>query len=163
MSNTMTLRELTAEFEAVLAIALEEDDGEELAGRLAEIDMAIEDKADNYAVIIADLNAQEAKLKTEIDRLTKRRQTLRNNADRMKQSLQQAMETVGKEKMKTDYYSYTIQKNPPKLILDDEEIVPEDYFVTRRELDKALLKDALKAGQEVRGAHLEQTESLRIR
>lgn len=163
MSNTMTLRELTAEFEAVLAIALEEDDGEELAGRLAEIDMAIEDKADNYAVIIADLNAQEAKLKTEIDRLTKRRQTLRNNADRMKQSLQQAMETIGKEKIKTDYYSYTIQKNPPKLILDDEEIVPEDYFVTRRELDKASLKDALKAGQEVRGAHLEQTESLRIR
>ncbi len=162
MSNT-TLRELTAEFEAVLAIALEEDDGEELAGRLAEIDMAIEDKADNYAVIIADLNAQEAKLKAEIDRLTKRRQTLRNNADRMKQSLQQAMETVGKEKMKTDYYSYTIQKNPPKLILDDEEIVPEDYFVTRRELDKVSLKDALKAGQEVRGAHLEQTESLRIR
>lgn len=162
MSNT-TLRELTAEFEAVLAIALEEDDGEELAGRLAEIDMAIEDKADNYAVIIADLNAQEAKLKTEIDRLTKRRQTLRNNVDRMKQSLQQAMETVGKEKIKTDYYSYTIQKNPPKLILDDEEIVPEDYFVTRRELDKASLKDALKAGQEVRGAHLEQTESLRIR
>lgn len=162
MSNT-TLRELTAEFEAVLAIALEEDDGEELAGRLAEIDMAIEDKADNYAVIIADLNAQEAKLKAEIDRLTKRRQTLRNNADRMKQSLQQAMETVGKEKMKTDYYSYTIQKNPPKLILDDEDIVPEDYFVTRRELDKVSLKDALKAGQEVRGAHLEQTESLRIR
>lgn len=162
MSNT-TLRELTAEFEAVLALALEEDDGEELAGRLAEIDMAIEDKADNYAVIIADLNAQEAKLKTEIDRLTKRRQTLRNNVDRMKCSLQQAMETVGKEKMKTDYYSYTIQKNPPKLILDDEEIVPEDYFVTRRELDKASLKDALKAGQEVRGAHLEQTESLRIR
>ena len=137
--------------------------GEELAGRLAEIDMAIEDKADNYAVIIADLNAQEAKLKTEIDRLTKRRQTLINNDDRMKQSLQQAMETVGKEKMKTDYYSYTIQKNPPKLVLDDEEIVPEDYFVTKRELDKALLKDALKAGQEVRGAHLEQTESLRIR
>lgn len=163
MSNTMTLRELTAEFEAVLALALEEDDGEELAGRLAEIDMAIEDKADNYAVIIADLAAQESKLKAEIDRLTKRRQTLRNNAERMKQSLQIAMETVGKEKMKTDYYSYTIQKNPPKLVLDDEEIVPEDYFVTRRELDKVSLKDALKAGQEVRGAHLEQTESLRIR
>lgn len=162
MSNT-TLRELTAEFEAVLALALEEDDGEELAGKLAEIDMAIEDKADNYAVIIADLTAQEAKLKAEIDRLTKRRQTLRNNAERMKKSLQIAMETVGKEKMKTDYYSYTIQKNPPKLILDDEEIVPEDYFVTRRELDKVSLKDALKAGQEVRGAHLEQTESLRIR
>lgn len=162
MSNT-TLRELTAEFEAVLALALEEDDGEELAGRLAEIDMAIEDKADNYAVIIADLTAQEAKLKAEIDRLTKRRQTLRNNAERMKQSLQIAMETVGKEKMKTDYYSYTIQKNPPKLVLDDERIVPEDYFITRRELDKVSLKDALKAGQEVRGAHLEQTESLRIR
>lgn len=163
MSNTMTLRELTAEFEAVLALALEEDDGEELAGKLAEIDMAIEDKADNYAVIIADLSAQESKLKAEIDRLTKRRQTLRNNAERMKQSLQIAMETVGKEKMKTDYYSYTIQKNPPKLVLDDERIVPEDYFITRRELDKVSLKDALKAGQEVRGAHLEQTESLRIR
>lgn len=163
MSNTMTLRALTEEFEAVWELALEEDDGEELAGRLAEIDMAIEDKADNYAVIIADLTAQESKLKAEIDRLTKRKQTLRNNADRMKQSLQQAMETVGKEKMKTDYYSYTIQKNPPKLVLDDERIVPEDYFVTKRELDKASLKDALKAGQEVRGAHLEQTESLRIR
>ena len=81
----------------------------------------------------------------------------------MKQSLQIAMETVGKEKMKTDYYSYTIQKNPPKLVLDDERIVPDDYFVTKRELDKTSLKDALKTGQEVRGAHLEQTESLRIR
>jgi hypothetical protein len=76
------------------------------------------------------------------------------------------METVGRTELEAGTHSLKIQQNPPSVVVDNEEAIPPRFFViipeTKR-LDKKLVADALKKGEDVKGAHLERGTSLRIR
>lgn len=163
MNDNFTLRELTEGYRNLFDVACVSENPEELDSALAMIDDAIEQKADGYAVILSEMAGQEEILAKEIERLTKKRRVLQNNQRRMKENLQYVMEATGKRKFKTDYYSFSIQKNPARLVVDDEEAITDDYFIMERSLDKKLLKEVLSTGHEVNGAHLERGESVRIR
>lgn len=129
------------------------------------IDAVFEDKADGYAKVIANMSATADAIRAEEKRLADRRRTIENGIKRLKENLQHAMIEADKRKFKTQLFSFGIQPNPPKVVIDDELEIPEQYLVIRKELvlDKTALKDDLKSGKQVRGAHLEQGESLRIR
>ena len=164
----MTLYELTAEYQQLLELAEDPDIPEEtLADSLEALGMDIEDKADGYAKVIAQLNADAAALKAEIDRLTARKRTIERNVDRMKESLKSAMILTGKTKFKTELFSFNVQKNPVTVVLDEQYIenIPEEYLIPQDpKVDKQKLKDDLKAGRDLEGiAHLEQTVGVRIR
>ena len=164
----MTLYELTAEYQQLLELAEDPDIPEEaLADSLEALGMDIEDKADGYAKVIAQLNADAAAMKAEIDRLTARKRTIENNIDRMKESLKQAMILTGKTKFKTELFSFNVQKNPVAVVIDEQYIenIPEEYLIPQDpKVDKQKLKDDLKAGRDLEGiAHLEQTVGVRIR
>lgn len=163
MNDNFTLRELTEGYRNLFDVACVSENPEELDSALAMIDDAIEEKADSYAVILSEMDGMEDVLTKEINRLMNKRRVLLTNKKRMKENLQYAMNETGKRKFKTDYYSFSIQKNPPRLVVDDEEAIADDYFVMERSLDKSLLKQALNTGHEVNGAHLERRESVRIR
>lgn len=68
-----------------------------------------------------------------------------------------------KRKFKTNLFNFKFQKNPASLKVTSEEDIPESFFKIERKLDKVSLKKAIKDGQEIVGAELIQTESLRIR
>ena len=70
---------------------------------------------------------------------------------------------TGKTKFKTDRFSFGIQKNPPSIEIWDEYAIGQEYIKTIYEIDRTKIKNALKAGEEVNGARLHQSESLRIR
>lgn len=164
----MTLYELTAEYQQLLELAEDPDIPEEaLADSLEALGMDIEDKADGYAKVIAQLNADAAALKAEIDRLTARKRTIERNVDRMKESLKTAMILTGKTKFKTELFSFNVQKNPVAVVIDEQYIenIPEEYLIPQDpKVDKQKLKDDLKAGRDLEGiAHLEQTVGVRIR
>lgn len=164
----MTLYELSAEYLSILELAEDPDIPEEaLADSLEALSMDIEDKADGYAKVIAQLNADAAALKAEIDRLTARKRTIERNVDRMKESLKTAMILTGKTKFKTELFSFNVQKNPVAVVIDEQYIenIPEEYLIPQDpKVDKQKLKDDLKAGRDLEGiAHLEQTVGVRIR
>ena len=74
------------------------------------------------------------------------------------------MKITGKEKFKTDLFSFGIQKSPAKLVIDDLSLIPEKYYVEQApKLDEQRLKLDLKSGIECKYAHLEQGEHVRIR
>ena len=74
---------------------------------------------------------------------------------------------TGKEKFKTELFSFGIQSNPAAVIMDEQylENIPEEYLIPQEpKLDKKKLAADLKAGVDLEGiAHLEQSRSLRIR
>ena len=111
------------------------------------------------------MEAQELAIKAEIDRLTNRRLSIANNIRCMKLSLQKAMETTGKTKFKTTLFTFGIQKNPASVIIDvDEGVLPDEYLIPQPpKVDKKKIRDDLKNGIDIGVAHLEQTESLRIK
>lgn len=159
----MNLYELTDSYLKVLELI---ENGEEgLEDTLESLNDTIELKADGYARIIRNLEANAVALKTEIDRLTNRRRSIENSIDRLKENLKNAMIATGKEKIKTDLFNVTVVNNPVAVNVIDEKLIPEEYFKVEiiRKLDKLSLRDAIKSGEEIQGARLMQGKGLRIK
>ena len=161
----MTLYELKEEYEMLLEMA--EDpmiDPITLEGTLEALDGELEEKADGYARVMRQIEYDMATLTTEEARLRNRRKTMENNLRRMKERLEDAMLATGKTKFKTDLFSFAIQKNPKSVMIDDISRIPKEYLIEQEpKVDRAKLKADLTAGVILDGAHLEQSESLRIR
>ena len=164
----MTLYELTEDYINLLEMAEDPDtDPEAFADTLEGIEGAIEDKADGYAKVIRTLEGDAAACDAESKRLRNKKIAIENNIKRMKTALQYAMEATGKTKFKTALFSFGIQKNPAAVVMDEGYIenIPERFLIPQDPvIDKKAIKEALKAGEDLEGiAHLEQSESLRIR
>lgn len=159
----MTLYELTGQYLELLDMA-EDVDAETLADTLEAIGGEIEDKADNYAKVIRNIEGDVQKVKSEIDRLTAKKQTMENNVRRIKESLQASMMATGKTKFKTQLFSFGIQKNPASVQIKEGAKVPAQFYKQPEPvLDKTALKNYLKENGAQDYAELVQTESLRIR
>ena len=161
-----TMYELTADYMQVLAMASDpEIDEQTIADTLEAIDGEIEQKAEATAIIMQELTAEAEKLKAEEQRLAKRRKSLESNVEAIKGRLYNAMKLVDKPKFKTALFSFSIQKNPPRLVVDDESKVPARYLIEQPlKVDTAALKaDLMQSGAELSWAHIEQGESLRIK
>ena len=164
----MTLYEITGMYETLLQMAEDPDvDPEVLKDTMEGIEGEFDDKADGYAKVIAQLKAEAEVIKKEADRLTARKRALEANAERIKATLEAAMIAADRRKFKTALFSFGIQKNPPKVVMDTDDImaIPPEYIILPEPVaDLTAIKDALKQGIELEGiAHLEQGESLRIR
>ncbi len=159
-----TLYDLTGEWLTLMEM-LEDPNADPTAiqDTLEGIEGEIEDKADGYAKIIRQLISDGKVIEAEEKRLYDRRQSINNNVKYMKQRLEDAMRITGKTKFKTTLFSFGIQKNPVSVVIDKPADVPKNFWIPQEpKFDKAGLKDFL-INNTCDFAHLEQTESLRIR
>ncbi|GAB6091759.1 siphovirus Gp157 family protein [Furfurilactobacillus curtus] len=159
-----TLYELDTQYQQVLSLLESTDDPQLIQDTLDSISGAIEDKAANYAVVLKQSDASLNMYDKEIKRLQAKRKQIKVNQDHMKQFLLNSMNLADVKKIESVRGNVRIQKNPVRLKIDDEAQVPDKYFEIKEvhELKRAVLKDALKNGADVKGAHLEQGESIRI-
>ena len=164
---SFSIYELTEDYMNLLAMAEDPDiDEQAFMDTLEGIEGALEDKADGYAKVMKQLEANADGLETEIKRLQERKSLMAKNVDRMKSTLQKMMETTGKEKFKTELFSFHIQNNPPSLVMDSEdiEVIPMEYLVPQDpKIDKTKIKADIKAGKEITFAHMVTGRSLRIK
>ncbi|EAC4367919.1 siphovirus Gp157 family protein [Listeria monocytogenes] len=159
----MNLYDLTQSY---LTVANMEDlDEQTLVDTLDSIQENINDKAENIGKLVRMIEVDAAAFKAEKDRFAGKQKTAENKIKSLKLYLQSNMEALGTKKLKTELFSFNIQKNPISLKIDDEGGLYTDYVhqVTSYEIDKEKLKQDLKLGKDVGTAHLEQSESLRIR
>lgn len=142
-------------------------DPQTLADTMEGIEGELEVKADGYAKVIRNMEADIEAIKSEVNRLTDRRKTIEKNIQTLKLALQKSMEITGKTKFKTELFSFGIRNNAPSVIMDETDIrkIPSEYLRIRDpEVDKNKLKDALKNGVDLSGvAHLESSQSLSIK
>lgn len=160
-----TLYELADEYMQLIEMAGDPDmDPDVISDTMEAIEGALEDKADNYAKVLRELEATASALKSEEARIKTRRTAVENMSTRIKETLEKAMRTTGKVKFKTTLFSFGIQKNPPKVVIDDPEWVPEEYLIAQApKIDTAAVKELLKKEGSLPWAHMEQGEGLRIR
>lgn len=161
----MNLYELKENWKQVSDMLYEEEIDEQcILDTLESIEGEIEDKADNYAVIIKELLGDAEVCKQEKLRLEARQKSFENRARLLKDRLQEVMLETGKTKFKTSKFSFGIQKNGGKQALTIDGDVPEEYTKTIIENDTDKIRQALDEGKELAFAHLEpRGESLRIR
>jgi hypothetical protein len=142
----------------------EDTDEQMILDTLEAIEGEIEDKADNYAKIIKELEAKQNARKEEAKRLTDSAKVFENRVKTLKSNLFNAMKETGKTKFATNLFSFNIAKNGGKQTLTIDGEVPEEYTKTVIENDTDKIRVDLEAGKELTFAHLEaRGESLRIK
>ena len=152
--------------ESYLMIQQAIENGEDLDLILQSIDEAIEEKAENYAKVMRNMEGDIAAIDSEIDRLIQRKAVIQNGIKRMKEALYQNMKQVGKEKFKTELFSFTIAQNGGKtpIVIQDESQVPMEYQKATYSIDKDKIREELESGKELGFAELGvRGESLRIK
>ena len=163
---SIALYELSEAHRDVLNIIDEETPDQDIMNALMVIEGHIETKAVNIVNIIKSLEAEVEAIDIEEKRLSRRKRRRTNTIKDIKQYLRGAMEQMKMDKIKTATMSISIQNNPPSVhVLNEDEIpgkfltlIPEQYVI-----DKKAVADALKSGEEVKGAALARGRSLRIR
>lgn len=158
-----TLYEITGQYMQLLEMLEEEDNLEEqvVKDTLEGLDGELEIKADGYARIIRELDADAVKYEEEKKRLEERGNTLRNRSRILKEHLYNSMKLTGKTKFKTNLFSFGIQKNggmQPMEIVPDV-LIPDEYL--KKEPDNTKIREAIKEGKSLpfavlkeRGDHL---------
>ena len=159
-----SLYKLNQDYQELLNMLYQDDvDEQMMLDTLESLEGDIEDKADNYAKIIRELEAKRDTRKTEAKRLTDSAAILDNRIKYLKQNLFNTMKQTGKTKFTTDLFTFRIQKNGGQRALTIDGDVPTEYTKTIVENDTDKIRQALKEGKELDFAHLEpQSESLRI-
>ena len=158
-----TLYELTGQYLALMEIA-EEADPDVLKDTLEGINGEFEDKADNCAKVIRNLEGNVEAIKAEIERLEKKKKGWESSIQSIKKDLERSMIITGKRKFKTLLFSFGIQKNTPSVSVKDESKVPAQFWKKQDpKLDRTSLKEFLKENGNTEYAELVQGESLRIR
>ena len=140
-----------------------------LADTLDGIRGALEVKAVNVAAYAKHLEYQAQIIDIEMERLRRYRVTLERQADALRDYLHDQMVRAGITKIEAvegaPPFRLSIRKNPPRVVIDNEAAIEWEYkrSITKVEIDRQMIKDALKAGRSVPGAHMEQSERVEIR
>ena len=166
-----TLFEITERYQQLLAFAADGDiDDEVFAETLQGIEDELELKAENYVRVIKELEIRKGSLSGEISVIqaeVDRRKELVNSIDRhiakMKESLCNAMVATGKQKFKTEHFSFWTQKTAEVIITDEAGVSMEYYTVPEPTISKQKIKDALKKGENLPFARLDEKETVRFK
>lgn len=146
----MRLYEITKQLNDLLA--MEDIPREQIEDTINLIEEEFEGKAEMVAAYIRELEADEAGMKAEIDRLSERKRVLSAKIDNLKDYLRQNMLASGKTNIKGKLFSITLGKPSPVLdVFVPVEQLPEQYRVVKFSADNASIKAALKAGNEIKG------------
>lgn len=152
----MTLYEIDR---AVMACVSEET-GEIIEDAMEELELDNIQKAENVALAIKNDTAMARALKEEIDNLTQRLRVCNNGIDSKKKYLPYLL---GDKKLKTSRVSISYRKSE-SVAIDDLTSLAEEYIrIPEPQADKTAIKRAIKAGEKITGAHLEQTRSVIIK
>ena len=166
--NGLTLYHIADEF-LVAAQKLSELDLDEqtVADTLEGLQGELEVKAVNVAFVARNLEATAEQIKLAESQMSARRTALENRAKRIREYLKLNMERTGITKIESPYFKLAIRDNPPSVVIDAESQIPEGFMRLPEPPpvvpNKKLIGEALKAGLDVPGCHLERGTRLEIK
>lgn len=127
--------------------------------------MEAEDKLESYCKIIRQLEADKLCAEAEIERLTGAKKRIGAAIDRMKGAVLAYYNATGATRA-IDAGTFRVGKKVTKAVgFTDRDALPKKYLRIKKttEPDKTAIMDALKAGLKVRGAFIEERESINIK
>ena len=157
----MKLYEIKQDF---LRLAEMDLDEQTMQDTLESLQFELEEKADNIACLIKQVEAEAEAIKTEAKNLTDRAKAKETKVERLTQYLLDTLKAVGTDKIETTRNILQVKKNPVSVVLDEGFNHPG--FITTKLTtvpDKSLIKEWLQQGKELDGARLEQRERLVIK
>lgn len=139
------------------------DDEVAVATAMNAVDAALEEKLESTAKVIRNLEAEAEALEAEEKRLKARKTAVRNRIADIKGYVQENLEAIGKDKVTSGIFKWSIQANAPSVNILDESLIPDDYWKIERKPMKTEIKKAIESGELTEGVELVRTKSLRLR
>ena len=122
-------------------------------------------KLENYCKFLKNIDSDVAGLDAEIKRLQARKKALQNTKDSAKTAMKNAMEAAGENKMPCGTFKLSISNNPPKLVMDAEDLdkIPAEYWTIPEPIvDSDKIKETLQNGTDEEKAALEGVAHIEI-
>lgn len=162
----MTLYELTGEYADLMMqyeCAESDEEAERIWQQMDNLGCDITAKADAYARVMRNKLASAAGYKAESERLANLAERQEKQADRLKESIRNAMIQVGAGEIQTSIGTWKTKLNPPKCDVIDIAAVPERFRKPIEPpeipytIDKAAAKKWFKeTGEIIPGLNIEQ-------
>lgn len=167
----MNLYEISDEYIFLLETGVDEDGvpEEDLIEKLEKLGGELEEKADNIACVIKQLQAEATAIRTEEERLAERRKSREKNAERMKKYLADNLLAVGKTKLETARNKISFRKSEAVEIDDFESFVqfaadyPNLLKAQKPQADKVEVKKLIMLGIDVAGCRLQENSNIQIK
>lgn len=103
-------------------------------------------------------------ISAEIKRLAALKKVRLEGINRLREHLKANMEITGIHKIECPLFKITLSKPSLNTVeITDEQALPVKYLRTKIEPDRDAIKEALKNGEYIDGAHLVETRALRIK
>ena len=149
----MKLYEISQEFNELQNMELPAD---VITDTLQGIEMELKDKAQNISHLVQSWNDDIESLNKEVKRLNDMKRVRANKIKALKDYLSHNMERMEIDKIECPLFSITLKKSGVEsVVIDDESEIDSNYIVTKTAPNKTAIKQAIKAGEVVKGAHLE--------
>ena len=128
--------------------------------KLNELQIAKDEKLENLALWYKDLIAEANALKEEKEAFAAREKSAKNKAESIKNYLSYVLSG---ENFKTTKCALSFRKSE-KTVIDDIYSIPENFLkYSEPKADLTEIKKAIKNGEEIKGAHLEETQNIQIK
>jgi chromosome segregation ATPase len=166
----MRLYELTEQYAALCERAFEESDDEgqlsaEFTALLNALEGGVNEKFEQCGFALRNMQAMETALKTEAERLSRRKSQVEDRIDRLKDYLKDQMNKLGETKRQAGIFTFAIRANGgnPAVKVLNEDLIPEDYWYQPPAVpDKTLIIEVSKTGAVVPGVELVRGNHLRV-
>lgn len=119
------------------------------------------EKIENCIKVIRNKDARIEGYKAEIKRLQALKSSEEKAVERIKNSISEAMNLTQHDKLDTTLFKVGFRKS--KAVIVDETKLPKKYMKAKWSPDKERIKELLKGGSTIRGAHTEERRNLNIR
>ena len=167
-TNLPTLYQLTDDYLQAFQRLQEADLPEEaLRDTLEGLQYPLEQKSTAVAQMARNMEALAAQIKAAEQDMDTRRNAIEDRAARLRAYLKDCMEKAGMTKIDSPWFTLSIKKNPPALEVAPGAAIPDRWKrippIPEPELDKAAIKEALKAGELIDGCRLVQSTRLDIK
>lgn len=162
MASIYELNANYKELSAMLETAETDEEIQAINDTLEMIDCSIEEKLENTAKFIININSDIDGVKAEIDRLTAIKKQKENMVQRLKGNLEYALKEKGIDKLSKDTFKCGYRKSE-SVEVDDLNAIPDDYVKVERKPDKTAIKKALKAGEQLDGVHIQENMNFYIK
>lgn len=167
MTTLAPLYEIAGEARAIYEKLMDMDADEQTIADTLEAETDMVPKVQSYGFVIRNMEAMQAAINAEAERLATRARILAKRQEALKQRLLDAMVYAGIQKVEHPQFTISVQKNPPSVDIFDERQIPADYMTEPKppepKPNKTLIKKAIQDGFDVPGAKLEQCMRLSIK
>ena len=139
---------------------------EVVADTLESLSGELEEKAQSVAMLIRNLEVTAEAIKAFEASQAERRKAIERRAESLKDYIRRNMEACGITKIEGPGITLSFRKSSA-VVIDEPALIPAEYMRQPEPPppapDKKAIADAIKAGKEIAGAHVEHRQSLQIK